>query len=66
MSEPMRKITVNVPVKALDRATELTGKGITGTVVEGLLELERREKRSALQRLKGKVAFELDLEKSRQ
>ncbi|MCH7733798.1 MAG: hypothetical protein IH961_01150, partial [Chloroflexi bacterium] len=51
------KITVNVPTDVLHRATKFTGKGITATIVAGLLELERREKRSALRLLKGIQSF---------
>lgn len=65
MAEVVRKITVNIPEKVLERAKRITGKGITATIVEGLEELERREKRSALSSLRGKVDFELDLEKTR-
>lgn len=60
-----RKITVNVPEDVLKRARQVTGKGITETIIEGLLELRRRDMRSALRRLKGKVRFELDLEAAR-
>ncbi len=60
-----RKITVNVPGDVLDEATRITGKGITETVVEALHELKRRDMRSSLRRLKGKVHFELDLETRR-
>lgn len=64
MSEA-RKITANLPRDALARAQRLTGKGVTGTLVAALEALERQEKRSALRRLRGKVAFELDLRKTR-
>ena len=60
-----RKITVNVPADVLADATRVTGKGITDTIIEGLIELRRRDQRSALRRLKGKVRFELDLESTR-
>jgi hypothetical protein len=65
MMGAVRKITVNVPVEVLDAATRITGKGVTATVIEGLTELRKREMRSALRRLKGKVRFELDLEQTR-
>ena len=65
MSERTRKITVNVPVRVLDNAVKITGKGVTPTVIEGLEELDRRAKRSALRALRGKVRFELDLEDTR-
>ncbi len=65
MSGRTRKITVNVPARVLDNAVKITGKGVTSTVIEGLEELERRAKRSALRALRGKVKFELDLEDTR-
>jgi hypothetical protein len=65
MSMGLRKITVNVPADVLDEATNATGKGVTATVVEGLLELRKRQLRSALRGLKGRVHFSLDLAKTR-
>jgi len=61
----LKKVTVNIPEDLLASATKLTGRGITPTIVEGLMELERRSKRSALRALRGKVRFELDLEETR-
>jgi hypothetical protein len=61
----LRKITVNVPAETLENATRITGKGVTPTIIEGLQELERRAKRSALRALRGKVRFELDLAATR-
>jgi hypothetical protein len=65
MSSRLRKVTVNIPADTLDAAVRVTGKGITPTIVEGLHELERRAKRSALRTLRGKVRFQLDLEETR-
>jgi hypothetical protein len=65
MKERTRKVTVNLPAETLENALRLTGKGITLTLVEGLHELERRARRSALRSLKGKVRFELDLAETR-
>jgi hypothetical protein len=65
MGDPVKKITANIPAKLLQRAQESTGLGITETLVAGLEELERSRKRSALRLLRGKVKFELDLEKTR-
>ena len=65
MRARLRKVTVNLPAEVLENATRLTGKGITPTIVEGLQELERRAKRSALRALKGKVRIALDLEETR-
>jgi hypothetical protein len=65
MSETAKKITANLPAKLLARAQKLTGKGITETLIAGLEELERTQRRSALRALRGKVRFELDLEETR-
>jgi hypothetical protein len=61
----LKKVTVNLPEDMLANAQRLTGKGITSTLIEGLESLEKRALRSALRRMKGKVAFELDLERTR-
>jgi hypothetical protein len=61
----LRKVTVNLPGDLLDEAVRITAKGITPTIVEGLHEIQRRAKRSALRRLRGKVRFALDLEATR-
>ena len=65
MAEPVKKITANIPAALLDRAQQLTGLGITETLVAGLAELERSQKRSALRKLRGRVQFELDLQRTR-
>ena len=65
MAEPVKKITANIPAKLLERAQQTTGLGITETLVAGLEELERSRKRSALRMLRGKVRFDLDLDKTR-
>jgi hypothetical protein len=65
MGEPIRKVTVNLPAKLLERARETTGLGITETIVKGLEELERGKQRSALQQLRGRIRFELDLDETR-
>jgi len=65
MGEPVKKITVNVPEKLLKSALALTGQGITETIIAGLIEVENREKRQALRKLRGKVSFELNLGRSR-
>jgi hypothetical protein len=65
MGGAVKKITANIPAKLLQRAQHNTGLGITETLVAGLVELEKSRKRSALRGLRGKVRFELDLEKTR-
>lgn len=65
MGVSARKVTVHLPEETLARAMEITGKGITATLVDGLRAIEKGERRSALRRLRGKVRFELDLERTR-
>jgi hypothetical protein len=60
-----KKITVNIPAAVLERARVITGRGITETIVEGLLELDRQRKRSVLRSMRGRVRFKLDLTKTR-
>ena len=61
----VRKITANIPQDILENAQRLTGKGVTLTLVEGLKALDRNARRSALRQLRGKVRFELDLDRTR-
>jgi hypothetical protein len=61
----LKKVTVNLPEDLLSNAQRVTGKGITSTLCEGLLALERRSLRTALRQLRGEVRFNLDLEKTR-
>lgn len=65
MSERTRKITVNVPARVLGNAVKVTGKGVAPTVIEGLEELDRRAKRSALRALRGKIRLAPNLEDAR-
>ena len=64
MSSPA-KITVTLPAELLRTARRITGQGVTATIVEALRELQKRDQRSALRQLRGKVAFKLDLEATR-
>ncbi len=61
----VRKITANIPEGLLENAQRVTGKGVTLTLVEGLKALDRNARLSALRRLRGKVAFDLDLDRTR-
>jgi hypothetical protein len=65
MRAAVKKVTVNLPARVLENAQRITGKGITPTIIEGLHELERSSRRSALRALRGKVRFDLDLEETR-
>ena len=61
-----RRITANLPADLLSDAMEVTGKGVTETLVTGL-DLVRRTRayRSAMA-LRGKVALKIDLDGSRE
>jgi hypothetical protein len=61
----VRKTTANIPEDILENAQRLTGKGITLTLVEELKALDRNTRLSALRRLRGKVEFHLDLDRTR-
>ena len=61
----VRKITANIPADVLENAQRVTGKGVTLTLVEGLRALDRNARLSALRQLRGKVAFDLDLDRTR-
>ena len=61
----LKKVTVNIPVRTLENAIRITGKGITPTIIEGLHALDSRAKRSALRALKGRIRFALDLDETR-
>lgn len=65
MGEPLKKITVNVPEGLLTKVKKSTDSGTTEVVIEGLRELEKREKRSALRSLRGKIILDLDLDQTR-
>ena len=60
-----KKVTVNLPEHTLAEAMKITGMCITPTIIEGLLSLHQRARRSALRSLRGKVGFTLDLRKTR-
>ncbi len=60
-----RKVTVRLPISAIESAMRATGQGLTLTLIEGLHEVERRGKRTALRKLRGKVQFDLSLEETR-
>jgi hypothetical protein len=60
-----RRITANLPSDLLDAAMEVTGKGITETIVEGLSQIQRRRFYERAMALRGKVKLEIDLEETR-
>ena len=60
-----RRITANLPAELLDAAQELTGKGITGTIVEGLEQMRRRRFYDRALALKGKLHLNIDIDELR-
>jgi hypothetical protein len=65
-SKATRRVTANIPEDLLARARRATGKGITGTIVEGLEALDRRAAAEKLIALAGKVKIDLDLDQARE
>jgi nitrate reductase beta subunit len=61
----MRKITVRVPVDLLAAAQMETGAGITETVRKGLEMLRRARAYRQMEKLRGKVKFDLSLDELR-
>ena len=61
-----RRVTANLPEDLLDQAMEVTGKGITDTLIEGLKRVRRSGAFEKAQRLRGKVTLKIDLEESRE
>ena len=64
--EDIRKITVHVPEKLLERAQEATGEGITETVRKGLQVLAASKAYEELLAMEGKVRFSIALKKLRE
>lgn len=62
----MRRITANLPEPLLDDAMEVTGKGITDTLIEGLRLLRRTRGYDKAMALRGSMRLEIDMEKSRE
>ena len=50
VKEAVKKVTVNLPAALLERARSITQRGVTETIVQALLELDRQRQRTALQR----------------
>jgi len=60
-----RRVTANLPVELLQAAQEVTGRGITETIVEGLEHVRRRRFYEKAMALKGKIHLDIDIDKSR-
>jgi len=61
-----RRITANLPGDLLEEAMEVTGKGITETLVEGLRLVRRARAYEKAMALRGRVKLSIDLDTSRE
>lgn len=61
-----RRITANIPEGLLEDAMQVTGKGITETLVEGLKLVQRAAAYEKAMQLKGKLQLDVDLQESRE
>ncbi len=61
-----KRVTANLPPDLLQAAMQVTGKGITDTLIEGLRRLRRARAYEKAMALRGRIALRVDLEKSRE
>ena len=62
----VQRITANLPAELLQDACEVSGKGITQTLIQALRLLKRSRAADKAQRLRGKLELNVDLEESRE
>jgi len=62
----VRRVTANLPQELLEEAMEVTGKGITETLVEGLSMVRRRRAFAEALALCGSLSLQVDLSTSRE
>lgn len=60
-----RRITANLPGDLLDAAQEVTGKGITETIIEGLEQVKRRRFYERALALRGKLKLKVNIGEAR-
>ena len=61
-----RRITANLPRDLLEDAMSVTRAGITETLVEGLRRVRQARAYEKALALRGKIALDVDLERSRE
>ena len=67
MAKPaMKRVTVNLPDDLLRDAEQVTGRGITETLIEGLRLVARRRAYTKALELRGKLDLRIDMEVSRE
>jgi hypothetical protein len=57
-----RRVTANLPGDLLDAAMEVTGKGITEALTEGLTQVQRRRFYERLVALRWKLTLDIDVD----
>ncbi len=62
----IKRITANLPEDLLQDAIQVTGKGITDTLIEGLRMVRRARAYEKALALRGKINVKIDLEESRE
>ena len=62
----VHRVTANLPANLLTQACEITGKGITETLIEALELIKRQRAFSRATQLKGKLNLDIDLNLSRE
>jgi len=63
---PPRKITIQISDDLLKNAQEVTGKGITATIRQGLELVAAAKTYEHLRQLRGKIKFSIDVGSLRQ
>ena len=61
-----RRVTANLPATLLKEACQVSGGGITETLVEGLTLVKRRAAAGKAAKLRGRLHLAIDLETSRE
>jgi hypothetical protein len=62
----IKRVTINLPAKLLSTAQQVSRRGITETVVEGLELIARRRAADRARALRGQLDLKIDLESSRE
>lgn len=61
-----RRVTANLPEDLLRDAMEVSGKGITDTLVAGLRLVRQSRAHDKAMALRGKIVLDIDLDRSRE
>ncbi len=62
----VKRVTANLPEDLIEAAMEVTGRGITETLVEGLRRVAQSRAYDKAMALKGKIHLRIDLNESRE